>query len=115
MARILAAHLEAQPRRVAERLLAPQLRSVALRPEEQLARELGVLELVERARDEHLATLDADGGLVALCVPWEEVVAETVELIDRPSRRCPRCGARLSRRRPVCSRCRLPVPRAPRA
>jgi ribosomal protein S27AE len=70
-----------------------------------------VLDLVEEARDRHLADLDADDGLAALCVPWEEIVAEVVGVLDRPNRTCPRCGARLSRRRPVCGRCRRPVPR----
>jgi ribosomal protein S27AE len=85
------------------------LRCAVEQADEELARELGVLELVEHARDTHLADLDADEGLAALCVPWQEVVAEAVGLLDRPRRTCPRCGARLSRRRPVCGRCRLPA------
>ena len=40
---------------------------------ESAARAIGLLELVETARDRHLATLDADEGLRALLVPWEEV------------------------------------------
>ncbi len=87
------------------------LRCAAEQPDEELARELGVLELVEVARDAHLADLDADDGLAALCVPWQDVVAEAVDVLDRRPRTCPRCGARLSRRRPVCGRCRSPVPR----
>jgi hypothetical protein len=87
------------------------LRCVAERADEELARELGVLELVEGARDAHLAALDADEGLAALCVPWHDVVAEAVGVLDRRPRRCARCGARLSRRRAVCGRCRAPVPR----
>jgi ribosomal protein S27AE len=85
------------------------LRCAAEQQDDAIARELGVLELVEHARDTHLADLDADEGLAALCVPWQEVVAEAVGLLDRPRRTCPRCGARLSRRRPVCGRCRLPA------
>jgi hypothetical protein len=87
------------------------LRCTAEHAHEELARELGVLELVEAARDAHLAALDADEGLAALCVPWHEVVAEAVGVLDRRPRNCARCGARLSRRRAVCGRCRSPVPR----
>jgi hypothetical protein len=88
------------------------LRCAAEQPDEEIARELGVLEVIEVARDTHLAELDADDGLAALCVPWHEVVAEAVSVLDRPPPRdCPRCGARLPRRRPVCGRCRSPVPR----
>lgn len=68
---------------------------------------VGTRTLIDEARTQHLATLDADSGLAALCVPWEESVAETVELLDRPRVHCDRCGARLPRRRRVCSRCRL--------
>jgi hypothetical protein len=87
------------------------LRCAAEQPDEELARELGVLELVEGARDAHLAELDADEGLAALCVPWQEVVVEAVGVLDRRPRTCARCGARLSQRRAVCGRCRSPVPR----
>jgi hypothetical protein len=87
------------------------LRCAAEQADEQVARELGVLELVESARDTHLADLDADEGLAALCVPWHEVVFAAVDVLDRRPRTCTRCGARLSRRRPVCGRCREPAPR----
>jgi hypothetical protein len=86
------------------------LRCAAEQPDDELARELGMLDLVEAARDEHLAGLDADEGLAALCVPWQEVVAEAVGVLDRRPSTCARCGARLSRRRPVCGRCRSPAP-----
>jgi hypothetical protein len=86
------------------------LRCAAEQPDEELARELGVLDLVEAARDEHLAGLDADDGLTALSVPWQEVVAEAVGALERRPSTCARCGARLSRRRPVCGRCRSPAP-----
>jgi hypothetical protein len=87
------------------------LRCAAEQQDEAVARELGVLELVEHARDEHLADLDADEGLAALCVPWQDVVVEAIAVLDRPRRTCSRCGARLSPRRPVCGRCRSPAPR----
>lgn len=87
------------------------LRCAAEQPDDELARELGLIELVDAARDAHLAGLDADEGLAALCIPWHEVVAEAVVLLDRRPHACPRCGARLSRRRPVCGRCRAPAPR----
>jgi hypothetical protein len=112
IARIVVAHIEEQPQRGIGRLLRSQLRWAAEGSQEQLASELGVLARIERARDEHLAALGADEGLAALCVAWEDIVTEAVELLDRPPpTRCPRCGARLPRRRPVCSRCRLPVAR----
>jgi hypothetical protein len=79
--------------------------------DEEIARELRVLEIVELARDARLAELDADDGLAALCVPWEDIVLEAVALLDQPRRTCLRCGARLSRRRRVCGRCREPAPR----
>ena len=109
MAQLVVATIEAEGRGP-RKLRRSHLRCAAEQPDEEIARELGVLELVEVARDAHLAELDADDGLAALCVPWHEVVAEAVDLLDRPpGRDCPRCGARLPRRRPVCSRCRRPV------
>jgi hypothetical protein len=48
---------------------------------ELAARRVGVLELIEAARNEHLAHLDADDGLQALAVDWRDVallVAETI-------------------------------------
>ena len=87
------------------------LRCAVEQPDEAVVRELGVLELVEEARTARLAELDADEGLAALCIPWQEVVAEAVGVLDRPPRDCPRCGARLPRQRRVCGRCRSPAPR----
>lgn len=110
MAQLVVATIEADapgPRK----LRRSHLRCAAERPDEEVARELGVLELVEEARDEHLSSLDADEGLAALCVPWQEVVAEAVSVLDRRPRTCSRCGARLSSRRPVCGRCHSPAPR----
>jgi hypothetical protein len=109
IAGLVARHVEAQPRPAA-RLLASQLRCAAAGREPGFARDLGVAGLVERARDEHLASLDPDDGLTVLCIDPEEVVVQAVRLLDGARSRCDRCGARLPRRRPVCSRCRWPVP-----
>jgi len=56
---------------------------------------------VETARNEYLASLDADDGLAVLLIPDEAIVARP------PVRSCERCGARLSRKRHRCSRCGL--------
>lgn len=60
----------------------------------------GVLRIrcvVESARDAHLASLDADDGLAALLVGWEEVVIalrrRRREQAASRRRRCPRCEA----------------------
>ena len=112
IARHVILELEKQPPRLVRRLLIPQLRWLAADPDEEQAREAGVLELVDRARDEHLAGVDADDGLAALTVPWEAVVREAAMLAEpAAAHRCARCGARLSRRRRVCARCRQPAPR----
>ena len=54
---------------------------------ETAARATGVLELVEAARNEHLAGLDADEGLRALIVPWEEVALLVGEMCGGVYRR----------------------------
>ena len=60
---------------------------------------------VKRARDEYLASLDADDGLAVLLIPDDEIlVAATAR---PPVPHCERCGARLSRKRHRCSRCGL--------
>ena len=110
MAQLVVATIEAEGTGQ-RKLRRSHLRCAAEQQDEAVARELGVLELVETARNAHLAELDADEGLAALCVPWDDVVAEAVGVLDRPRSTCPRCGARLSRRRPVCGRCRLPASR----
>lgn len=110
LAQIVVAAIEAEAPGQ-RKLRRSHLRCAAEQQDEAVARELGVLELVEDARDAHLADLDADDGLAALCVPWHEVVDEAIEVLDRPRHTCPVCGARLSRRRRVCGRCRRPVPR----
>jgi hypothetical protein len=100
IAKLVAGQIEGEPRRLARRLADPGL-----------AVALGTHSLIEDARTLHLRTLDADAGLAVLCISWEEILAETVELLDRPRVRCVRCGARLPRRRRVCSRCHLAAPR----
>ena len=60
---------------------------------------------VERARDEYLASLDADDGLAVLLIPRDEILAAATA--RPPAPRCERCGARLSRKRHRCSRCGL--------
>jgi hypothetical protein len=99
IALLVAAQIDGEPRRAARRLADPGL-----------AVALGTRTLIEDARTLHLASLDADAGLAALCIPWEEILAGTVELLGRPAVTCDRCGARLPRRRRVCSRCHLAVP-----
>ena len=60
---------------------------------------------VERARDEYLASLDADDGLAVLLISRNEILAAATARPPIP--RCDRCGARLSRKRHRCSRCGL--------
>jgi hypothetical protein len=60
---------------------------------------------VEEARNEYLASLDADDGLAVLQISHDEIVAATTARAPVP--RCDRCGARLSRKRHRCSRCGL--------
>jgi hypothetical protein len=60
---------------------------------------------VERARDEYLASLDADEGLAVLLIPDDEILAAATA--RPPVLRCERCAARLSRKRHRCSRCGL--------
>jgi len=62
---------------------------------------------VETARDEYLASLDADEGLAVLLVPDDAVLAAAAGRGRR--RECARCGARLSRKRHRCSRCGLAI------
>ena len=56
---------------------------------------------VETARNEYLASLDADEGLAVLLIPSEAIVPRP------PVPLCDRCGARLSRKRHRCGRCGL--------
>lgn len=96
IAKLVVEQIGGEPRRLARRLADPGL-----------AVALGTRALIEDARTLHLASLDADSGLAALCIPWEEILAETVDLLEQPRVRCARCGARLPRRRRVCTRCHL--------
>ena len=50
---------------------------------ELAARRVGVLDLIEAARDEHLARLDADDGLQALGVDWAEVTLLVAQMTVR--------------------------------
>ena len=106
--------LEAAPESVARRLLWPQLRWIAGQPDEgcayDLAKRLGVAELVESCRNEHLASLDADDGLAVLQIQCGDVVKHVSERMASAAitRRCTRCGARLRERRGQrCNRCGL--------
>ena len=62
---------------------------------------------VETARDEYLASLDADDGLAVLLVPASAV--QSAAAGRKAASRCDRCGARLSRKRHRCSRCGLAI------
>ena len=61
---------------------------------------------VERARDEYLASLDADEGLAVLLISDDQILAAASKRRP-PVPHCERCGARLSRKRHRCSRCGL--------
>ena len=94
---VLEARLAAAPPVTARRLLRPQLRWVEQQlggaAAVELAERLGVVGLVESCRDEHLASLDADDGLAALQIAWEDVVCRACERgADRVAHRCRRCG-----------------------
>jgi tRNA(Ile2) C34 agmatinyltransferase TiaS len=60
---------------------------------------------VERCRDEYLASLDADDGLVVLLIQAAEIRAAAAARRARTPARCQRCGARLPAKRHRCSRC----------
>ena len=99
IAKLVSERIEGNPHRLARHFATPDL-----------AAALGARALIEDARTRHLATLDADSGLTALCLSWQDILAETIELLRQPRRRCPRCGARLPRRRRHCSRCHMTAP-----
>ena len=108
---VLERKLEAAPEVTARRLLRPQLRWVESQLADgagvELAEQLGVVELVESCRDEHLSSLDADEGLAVLQIDWEDVVVRACARgSDRPAKRCPRCNAparsTTRRRCPTC-------------
>jgi tRNA(Ile2) C34 agmatinyltransferase TiaS len=62
---------------------------------------------VEQCRDEYLASLDADDGLVVLLIRADEILAAAAVRRSRSPAQCQRCGARLSVKRRRCSRCGL--------
>ncbi len=108
IAELLLARLDAAPAQATRRLLRPQVRWVAQQLDEELAADLGVLDLVERCRDDHLSRLGADDGLAVLSVSWEDVVVRAERLLSaRRTPSCPRCGARLGRKAHRCRRCGL--------
>ena len=61
---------------------------------------------VAAARDEYLASLDADEGLAVLLIDDAAVVAAAQHRRPRKAT-CGRCGARLPAKRHRCSRCGL--------
>ena len=108
---VLEQRLEEAPPVTARRLLRPQLRWVEQQLEDgdgaELAERLGVVDLVESCRNEHLASLDADDGLAVLQIDWEDVVVRACARgSDGAPRRCARCNAparsTTRRRCPVC-------------
>lgn len=62
---------------------------------------------VEQCRDEYLASLGADDGLVVLLIPAEEIRSAVDARRARTPSRCERCGARLPAKRHRCSHCGL--------
>lgn len=89
LAAIEAAPARGRGRRQRELAGVAVLLADALPDEAELAaRRAGVLDLVEAARNEHLARLDAEDGLQALLVDWSEVALLVAEMS-------------LGRRRPV--------------
>ncbi len=60
---------------------------------------------VERCRDEYLASLDADDGLVVLLIPPDEIMAAAAARRECVPASCERCGARLPAKRHRCRRC----------
>ena len=62
---------------------------------------------VEGCRNEYLASLDADDGLVVLLISPDEIRAAAAARRERVPASCQRCGARLSAKRHRCSRCGL--------
>jgi hypothetical protein len=106
LCRLLDARLAAAPPAAARRLLRPQVRWAAERPDDdELAAELGVLALVDKCRDDYLASLDADEGLAVLAIGWAEVAVAFAARDDRSPARCSRCAARVAGGR--CRRCGL--------
>jgi hypothetical protein len=106
LCQLLDARLAAEPPAAARRLLRPQVRWAASRPDDDgLAEDLGVIGLVDSCRDDYLASLDADEGLGVLAIGWAEVAVAFAARDDRVPARCSRCGARVRGAR--CRRCGL--------
>jgi hypothetical protein len=106
LCRLLAARLANAPPVAERRLLRPQVRWAASRPDDdELARQLGVVALVDECRDEYLASLGADDGLAVLALGWADVAVAFAGREDSMPARCSRCGARLGGAR--CRRCGL--------
>lgn len=97
LARLVAGEVARASPRTARRR-GRELAAVAFALDPALARALGTLELVERCRDEHLASLEADDGLLVLGIPWEEVVRRAAGF-DEPHRTSRRTRSRRSSRR----------------
>jgi hypothetical protein len=104
LARIVERTLDAHAVPRARRLLDVELAWVehaatASLPGEERPRALRIRRVVETCRDEHLAALDADEGLIALGIPWEEVALAVRrrrrERAIAARRRCPRCESRM--------------------
>jgi hypothetical protein len=66
-------------------------------PGEVQPRALRIRRVVETCRDQHLASLDADEGLIALGIPWEALAVRRRrrERAVAARRRCPRCESRM--------------------
>jgi ribosomal protein L40E len=62
---------------------------------------------VEPCRDEYLASLDPDDGLVVLLISDDEIRAAVAARRACAPACCQRCGARLPAKRRRCGRCGL--------
>jgi len=62
---------------------------------------------VEPCRDQYLASLDPDDGLVVLLISADEIRTAAAARRARAPARCQRCGARLPTKGHRCSRCGL--------
>jgi hypothetical protein len=62
---------------------------------------------IEQCRDQYLAALDADDGLVVLLISADEIREAASARRARAPDRCQRCAARLAAKRHRCSRCGL--------
>jgi ribosomal protein L40E len=60
---------------------------------------------VERCRDEYLASLDADDGLVVLLIEPDDIIAAAAARRACVPASCQRCGARLPAKGHRCRRC----------